>query len=342
MNDTMIGVDLAKTAFQVHGTSMTGHVKFRKKLTREQFRRFMSEQPPCIVVFEACGSASYWAREMARLGHEARLIAPQYVRPFVKRQKNDAADAEAIVIAAQRPEMRFVEPKAEEQQARAVLFRARERLVHQRTELVNALRSILYEYGHIIPQGIGQLKRVEAILDVEHSDLPALVLEECQDLLAQIAEKTERIEARTKKARDLAAQADTARRLQTMPGVGPLTALAIEAFAPGMSAFRRGRDFAAWLGLVPRQHSTGGKERLGRVSKAGQADIRRLLIIGAMSRLGWLGRRTIPEGSWLARMLQRKPWMLVAVALANKMARQIWAMLTKKEDYQDPARAAAA
>ncbi|MGF1619733.1 MAG: IS110 family transposase, partial [Rhodomicrobiaceae bacterium] len=214
--------------------------------------------------------------------------------------------------------------------------------VHQRTELVNALRSILYEYGHIIPQGIGQLKRVEAILDVEHSDLPALVRGECQDILAQIAEKTERIEARTKKARDLAAHADTARRLQTMPGVGPLTALAIEAFAPAMSAFRRGRDFAAWLGLVPRQHSTGGKERLGRVSKAGQADIRRLLIIGAMSRLGWLGRRTIPEGSWLARMLQRKPRMLVAVALANKMARQIWAMLTKKEDYQDPARAAAA
>jgi transposase len=155
-------------------------------------------------------------------------------------------------------------------------------------------------------------------------------------------EKTERIAARTKKARDLAAQAHTARRLQTMPGVGPLTALAIEAFAPDMSAFRRGRDFAAWLGLVPRQHSTGGKERLGRMSKAGQADIRRLLIIGAMSRLGRLGRRTIPEGSWLARLLQRKPRMLAAVALANKMARQIWAMLTKKKDYQDPARAAVA
>jgi transposase len=193
-----------------------------------------------------------------------------------------------------------------------------------------------------VPQGIGQLKRVEAILDVEHSNLPALVREECRDLLAQIAEKTKRIEARTMKARDLAAQANTARRLQTMPGVGPLTALAIEAFAPNPSTFRRGRDFAAWLGLVPRQHSSGGKERLGRVSKAGQADIRRLLIIGAMSRLGRLGRRTIPEGSWLARLLQRKPRMLVAVALANKMARQIWAMLTKKEDYQEPARAAVA
>lgn len=341
MTDTMIGVDLAKAVFQVHGASMTGHVKFRQKLTREQFRRFMSDQPACVVVFEACGSASYWAREMEKLGHEARLIAPQYVRPFVKRQKNDAADAEAIVIAAQRPEMRFVEPKTEAQQARAVLFRARERLVHQRTEFVNALRGILYEFGHIVPQGIGQMKRIEAILDAEHSDLPVLVRGECRDLLAQIAEKTERIDARTRTAKELAAQADTARRLQTMPGVGPLTALAIEAFAPDMSSFRSGRDFAAWLGLVPRQHSTGGRERLGRVSKAGQADIRRLLIIGAMSRLNWRGRRSIPEGSWLARILARKPRMLVAVALANKMARAIWAMLTKTEDYRVPAQAAA-
>jgi transposase len=340
MKDTMIGVDLAKAVVQVHGASLVGHVKFRKKLTREQFRRFMSEQPPCVVVFEACGSASYWAREMGKLGHAARLIAPQYVRPFVKRQKNDAADAEAIVIAAQRPEMRFVELKTEEQQARAVLFRARERLVHQRTELVNALRGILYEFGHVVPQGIGQLKRIEAILDTEHCDLPVLVREECRDLLAQISEKTARIERRTKAAEELAAQADTARRLQTMPGVGPLTALAIEAFAPEMSHFRRGRDFAAWLGLVPRQHSSGGKDRLGRMSRAGQADIRRLLIIGAMSRLGWLGRRKIPEGSWLARLLARKPRMLVAIALANKMARQIWAMLTKKQDYREPAAAA--
>lgn len=264
MKDTMIGVDLAKNVFQLHGASKTGHMKFRKKLTREQFRRFMSGQSPCIVVFEACGSSSYWAREMKKLGHEAMLIAPQYVRPFVKRQKNDATDAEAIVVAAQRPEMRFVEPKTQEQQARAVLFRARERLIHQRTELVNALRGILYEYGHVVPQGIGHLKRIEAILEAEHSDLPVLVHEECRDLLVQIAEKTTRIGTRTKKAEESAAQADTARRLQTIPGVGPLTALAVEAFAPAMASFRRGRDFAAWLGLVPRQHSSGGKERLGR------------------------------------------------------------------------------
>ena len=155
MKDTMIGVDLAKNVFHLHGASMTGQLKFRKKLTRALLLRFMAEQPPAVVVMEACGSASYWAREMAKLGHQVKLIAPQYVRPFVKRQKNDAADAEAIVIAAQRPEMRFVEPKTEAQQARAALFRARERLLHQRTELVNALRALLYEFGHAIPQGIG-------------------------------------------------------------------------------------------------------------------------------------------------------------------------------------------
>lgn len=342
MKDTMIGVDLAKSFFQTHGASMTGQVKFRKKLSRSQFRRFMAGHPPAVVIMEACGSAHFWAREMIELGHEVKLIAPQYVRPFVKRQKNDTVDAEAIVVAAQRPEMRFVEPKTQEQQAKAVLFRARERLVHQRTELVNALRAVLYEYGHVVPQGIGQIKRVEEILEAPASDLPVLVREECRDLIDQIAEKTVRIEAKTKKAKGLAAETGVARRLQTMPGVGPLTALAVEAFAPPMQSFRRGRDFAAWLGLVPRQHSSGGKERLGRVSKAGQADIRRLLIIGAMARLNWLGRKSIAEGSWLARMLARKPRMLVAIALANKMARAIWAMLTKNEDYRNPAPAVVA
>jgi len=337
MKDTMIGVDLAKRVFQIHGTTMAGEVKFRKKLSREQFRVFMAAQPACLVVFEACGSASYWAREMAALGHEARLIAPQYVRPFVKRQKNDAADAEAIVIAARQPEMRFVAPKTVEQQARAALFRGRERLVQQRTEDVNALRAVLYEHGHVFPIGMGHLRRMEALLEAETCDLPAMIRMECQDLLEQITEKTSRIAARDKKLKELAAQSDKARRLQTMPGVGPLTSLAIEAFGPEMAQFKTGRDFAAWLGLIPRQHSSGGKERLGRISKAGQADIRRLLIIGAMSRLNWMGQRTIFEGSWLAKMLARKPKLLVAIALANKMARQIWAMMNKNEDYRDPA-----
>lgn len=245
------------------------------------------------------------------------------------------------MIAAQRPEMRFVEPKSEEQQSRAILFRARERLVHQRTELVNALRACLYEYGHVVRQGIQHITRIREILDAPNSGLPELMREECRDLLEQLAEMTVRINARTGKIKVLAAQADAARRLQTIPGVGPLTALAVEAFAPPMENFRCGRDFAAWLGLVPRQFSSGGKERLGRISKAGQSDIRRLLIIGAMSRLNWLGRKSIPEGSWLARMAARKPRMLVAIALANKMARTIWAVLTKNEDYRDPVKAGA-
>ncbi len=340
--DTMIGVDLAKNVFQLHGASMSGEARFRKKLSRPQFVKFMSEHPPAAVALEACASANFWARELAWLGHEVKLIPPHYVKPFVKRQKNDAADAEAIVVAAQRPEMRCVEPKSEDQQARGVLFRGRDRLVCQRTELVNALRAQLYEFGHTDPQGIGNLKHAETILDDPDCDLPDLVREECRDLVEQISEKTARIDARKKRIAELAAETDDARRLQTMPGVGTLTALAIEAFAPDMASFWRGRDFAAWLGLVPRQHSSGGKARLGRVSKAGQADIRRLLIIGAMSRLNWLGCKGIPEGSWLGRMLARKPRMLVAIALANKMARGIWAMLTKGEDYRDPAMAAAA
>lgn len=337
MKDTMIGVDLAKSVFQLHGTSLSGQVEFRKKLTRKKFLDFLSRQPPALVVMEACGGAHYWARELIKLGHKVKLIAPQYVKPFIKRQKNDAADAEAITIAAQRPEMRFVEPKSEQQQARAVLFRGRERLIHQRTELVNALRAVMYEYGYIAPQGFSHIKRIQVILDEPDTGLPALVVEECRDLLEQIDEKSTRINLKTAKVKGLAAKTDKARQLQTMPGVGPITALAVEAFAPAMETFKRGRDFAAWLGLVPRQYSSGGKERLGRISKAGQSDIRRLLIIGAMSRLSWLGRKSIPEGSWLSRMAARKPKMLVAIALANKMARGIWAMLTKNEDYQDPA-----
>ena len=342
MKDMMIGVDLAKNVFQVHGALRTGEVQFRKKLTRAQFSAFMAQQEHCLVIFEACGSAHYWAHEIEAFGHEVKLIAPQYVRPFVKRQKNDAADAEAIVIAARQPEMRFVEPKTVEQQSRAAVFRGRERLVHQRTADVNALRALLYEHGHVFTQGIRYLNRMTALVKDETTDLSVLIREECLDLLAQIAEKTARIIQRTTKLKMLAAESDRARRLQTMPGVGPLTAVAVEAFGPDMAQFKTGRDFAAWLGLVPKQHSSGGKERLGRMTKAGQADIRRLLIIGAMSRLGWLGQRKIVEGSWLSRMLARKPKMLVAIALANKMARQIWAMLTKNEDYRDPALAAAA
>lgn len=193
----MIGVDFAKNAIQLHAASMTGEVEYRRQLSREKFRRFMVEQPPALVVMEACGSANYWARELNRVGHTVKLIAPHYVRPFVKRQKNDAADAEAIVIAAQRPEMRFVAAKSEEQQGRAMLFRTRTRLVHQRTELINMLRAFLYEFGHAVPQGVQQCQRIEAIVEEANSDLPEIVRSECLEILDQIAGMTARINEAT-------------------------------------------------------------------------------------------------------------------------------------------------
>lgn len=262
---------------------------------------------------------------MATHGHEVKLIAPQYVRPFVKRQKNDAADAEAIVVAAQRPEMRFITPKAEEQQAQAILFRGRERLVRQRTELVNAhapagtrpqrpsnepaeLQGPALGWplqGYCKSMAMSPLFSETCSKRSRHSSRTSAGRSLCSaSMIASIRFRwpipggvgwPERIQTKTKQIGALATQTDTARRLQTMPGVGPVSALAVEAFAPPMESFRRGRDFAAWLGLVPRQHSSGGKERLGRISKSGQADIRRLLIMGAMSRLNWLGRKTIPE-----------------------------------------------
>ena len=221
--------------------------------------------------------------------------------------------------------MRFVEPKTQEQQARAIAFRTREQLVKQRTEAVNALRSHLYEFGHVAPEGIGYVPRLERVVDDPASDIPDLARDICRMLLEQIAYLTDRIKALKVKIAALSNEADMPRRLQTMPGVGPITALAVETFAPPMEQFRRGRDFAAWLGLVPRQHSSGGKQKLGKASKMGQRDIRRLLIIGATAVIRWASRRDAPAGSWLARMLERKPIPVVAVALASNMARGIWA-----------------
>jgi transposase len=211
---TIIGVDLAKNVFQVHGAAANGSVLFRKKLTRPQFARFMAEQPPCLVAMEACASAHHWAREMARHGHKVRLIAPYYVKPFLKRQKNDAADAEAIVEAALRPTMRFVEPKSADQQARAVAFRTREQLVRQRTEAVNALRSHLYEFGHTAPEGIGYLPRLAKVVDDSGTDVPDLAREICRMLLDQIAQLTGRIDALKARIAAMSQEAEMPRQLQ--------------------------------------------------------------------------------------------------------------------------------
>ena len=238
--------------------------------------------------------------------------------------------------------MRFVEPKTAEQQARAVVFRIRQKLVAQRIELINALRSHLYEFGYIAPVGPQHLPRLVEVIDDENSDLPNATRVACRTLLEQIGSLSDRTDALNDQVAELGKQGQSARLLQTMPGVGPVIALAIEAFASPMESFRRGRDFAALLDLVPRQNSSGGKARLGRMPKAGQHDIRRLLIVGAIAAMVGACRRGVPEDTWLGKMiLSRKPRILVAVALANKMARRIWAMLMKKESYRDPALAVA-
>lgn len=333
---SIIGLDLAKNSFQAHGAGIDGKVAFRKKLSRSKVLPFLAGRSPCLVAMEACASAHYWAREIGALGHQVKLIPPVYVKPFVKRQKNDSADAEAIAEAASRPTMRFVVAKSEQKQALGMTFRARDLLVRQRTQTINALRGHLAEFGVIAPQGAAHVNRLREAVSDPATGLPPEVLEVANMLLEQIGALRDKIAVLEIRIRARAPKDEMAARLMTIPGVGPICASAIEAFAPPMEGFQRGRDFAAWLGLTPRQNSTGGKRILGRVSKMGQRDIRRLLITGAMAVVRWACRRGTDD-PWLARMLQRKPRMLVAVALANKMARISWALMTKGGVYRAPA-----
>jgi transposase len=337
---SIIGLDLGKNVFQAHGAAADGSVVFRRKLSRAQLVKFFAAQPPCLVAMEACASAHYWARTIGALGHTVKLIPPAYVKPFVKRQKNDAADAEAIAEAAARPTMRYVAPKSEAQQAAAMAYRTRDLLVRQRTQTINALRAHLAEYGVVAPTGVAHVARLAAVVEDEVSGLPETVMALGHVLVTHIASLAAQIEALDKDLRQRASGDDTARRLMTIPGVGAITAAALTTFAPPCETFVKGRDFAAWAGLTPRQHSSGGKERLGKTSKMGQRDIRRLLIIGAVAVVQWAARKGAPEGSWLARMMARKPRMLVAVALANRMARIAWAVMRTGEVFRDPAVAA--
>ena len=266
---SIIGIDLAKRSFQLHGARVDGSVAFRRKVSRERLTDFLASQPRCVVAMEACASAHHWGREIMQLGHDVRLVPPIYVKPFVKRQKNDAADAEAICEAAQRPTMRFVAVKGEEQQARAMLFHTRDLLVRQRTQTINALRGHLAEFGVVAPQGVAHVGRLALTLEDPGSGLPGAVRALGGVLLGQIADLDSKIDGLEKELRACARQDEDAARLMTIPGIGPIGAMALQAFAPPMESFRRGRDFSAWLGLVPRQHTTGGKPRLGRISKMG-------------------------------------------------------------------------
>ncbi|WP_310622316.1 IS110 family RNA-guided transposase [Flexibacterium corallicola] len=333
----IVGLDLAKNVFQAHGADKSGKPIFSKKLSRAKLLPFLESLPPTVVAMEACATAHYWAREINRLGHEAKLVPPVYVKPFVKRQKNDAVDAEAIAEAASRATMRFVAVKSSEQQGGCMAFKTRDLFVRQRTQTINALRAHLAEHGLLAAKGIVHLKALRELLQTKGQDLPETVESYSHMLLDQIVSLQEKINELLKAINRTTEKEEVATRLMAVPGIGPITASAILAFAPPPEIFTKGRDFSAWLGLTPKQFSSGGKERLGRTSKMGQRDIRRLLITGAMAVVRWAKLRGAREGAWLQRMLDRKPSMLVAVALANKMARIVWALLQTKESYRETA-----
>lgn len=334
---TTIGLDIAKSVFQAHGADAAGSVVFRKKLSRSRLLAFFSSQPPCLVAMEACAGAHHWGRELMRLGHEVRLIPPAYVKPFVKRQKNDEADAEAICEAAQRPTMRFVPVKSQAQQASGVVFRARDLLVRQRTQIINALRGHMAEYGQVAAKGLAHVQRLIERIEDPTDELPETARATLQVMVQTLRTLNDQIVVLDREIARRAKEDPVARRLMTIPGIGPVTAAAIVALAPSPETFRCGRDFSAWLGLTPRQNSSGGKEKLGQITKMGERTLRRLLTIGASAVIKQASLRGAPAGSWLGQMLARKPKMLVTVALANKTARIVWALLARGGIYRAPA-----
>ena len=330
MEITTIGLDLAKHVFQVHGITADGSIVLKKRLRRGQMHTFFAGLKPCLVGMEACATAHFWARELRALGHNVRLMPAQYIKAYLRRGKNDAADAAAICEAVSRPSMRFVPVKGEAQQARLMLHRVRDLLVRQRTQLINAIRGHLGEFGIIEAQGPWNVPRLLA--DMEETRLPELV----RGLVRLLARQLDEVERRIGEidAQIMAwHKADpVSQRLATIPGIGPLAATAISATVPDPAVFRSGREFAAWLGLVPRQNSTGGKTRLGRTSRQGDAYIRRLLVIGAQSAL-WCSKAT-KANPWIQVLLAKRPRLVVAVALANKTARIAWALMARQTTYR--------
>lgn len=333
---TTIGLDIAKSVFQVHGIDAAGEVVVRRKLTRGRVLTFFEKLPRCLVWIEACNTSDYWARELIALGHDVRLMPAQYVKPYVKRSKNDAADAEAICEAVARPTMRFVAVKTPEQQSVMMLRRVRLMLNRQRTQLSNSIRAHMSEFGVVAPVGRMGLERLLAVVaDRDDLRIPADARICLQMLIAQLAVVKEQILENDRRLRESARKTEVGRRLMEIPGVGPLLASAFVASVADPTVFKTGRDLAAWIGLVPKQNSSGGKERLGGISRAGNCYLRQMLVVGAMAVI----RRAERHGTkraWLIQLLARRATKVAAVALANKTARMIWALMTSGERYREP------
>src|SRR6516164_7545385 len=332
---TAIGLDIAKSVFQVHGVDAAGQVVLRQRLARGRVLAFFEKLAPCLVGIEACASAHHWARELTRLGHAVRLMPAQYVKPYVKRSKNDAADAEAICEAVTRPTMRFVPVKTPEQQSVMMLHRVRLMLNRQRTQLSNSMRAHLSEFGIVAPIGRRGLDQLLAVVaDAEDTRVPADARLCLQMLAAQLAVVKEQILENDRRVRT-SARTELGRRLMQVPGVGPLLASAFIATVADPAAFKTGRDLAAWIGLVPKQNSSGGKERLGGITKAGNRYLRQMLVVGAMAVIRYAERHGTRR-PWLVQLMARRSAKVAAVALANKLARIIWALMTSGERYREP------
>lgn len=339
----VIGIDLAKNVFQVHGADPAGHAVLTKKLSRSQMIEFFAKLTPCLIGMEACSSAHYWGRRLTEMGHTVRLMPPQYVKPYVKTNKNDARDAEAICEAVTRPNMRFVPIKTEEQQAVLVLHRVRDGIVKQRVALSNQIRGLLAEFGIIIPQGLKQLNlRLMQLIDSPSSVLPGDLKAMFSSLYQELANLTDRIKSFDKQIEAHLQSNAECQRVLRIEGVGPLTATAVVASIGDIRNFKSASQFAAWLGLVPRQNSSGGKTQLLGISKRGDSYLRCLLVHGARAALGYAARIE-KLTDWQQSMLQRKAYNKVVVAMAHRTARRIWAVLAKDCAYDPsyPQRAAA-
>lgn len=335
MKLTRIGLDTAKQVFQVHGVDDHGKAVLKKQLARGRVLEFFANLPPCLVGIEACAGTHYWARELSKLGHTVRLMAGQFVAPYRKSGKNDANDAEAICEAVGRPNMRFVSVKSVEQQAILAVHRARSLLVEERTALVNQTRGLLGEFGITVAQGIDRLRRaLPEILEDGENGLPGLARETFADLLEQLRALDVRVVRYDRRIETLAREMESARRLMAIAGIGPLTATALVATVGDAKVFGHGRQFAAWLGLTPRQYSSGGKSKLGRISKRGDVYLRTLLIHGARSVLRLTAKKTDPKSRWAEGLKQRSGNNIAATALAAKHARIIWAMLARETEYR--------